>query len=98
MDEKYAIQIIFDEPDKKNQVSYLCFTWLTKRYFLAYDLLDCNLYFRFKETAVNEIKEWKEIITSDVEFLYDRRIVAMHIVRVKAEIAEYYSSNLLEGG
>ncbi len=98
MDEKYAIQVIFDEPNKKNQVGYLCFTWLTKRYFLAYDLLDCNLYFQLKETAVEEIKEWKEIITSDVEFLYDRRIVAMRIVRVKAEIAEYCSSNLLEGG
>lgn len=98
MDEKYAIQVIFDEPDKRNQVGYLCFTWLTKRYYLAYDLLDCNLYFHFKETAVEEIKEWEEIIISDVEFLYDRKIVTANIVRVKAEIAEYCALNLLEGG
>ncbi len=86
MDEKYAIQVIFDEPDKKNRVGYLCYSWLKECYYLTYELLNCNLYYSFKETVLNNIEKDKEFIIDNIEGINDRKIISMNVVKVKAEI------------
>lgn len=86
MDEKYAIQVIFDEPDKKNRVGYLCYSWLKECYYLAYELLNCNLYYSFKEAALNNIEVDKEFIIDNIKGINDRKIISMNVVRVKAKI------------
>ena len=95
MDTKYAIQVVFDEPGKKNQVGFLCYSWLKECYYLAYNLLSCGYCFQLKETAYQEIKNEKEFIIDNIEGINDRKIISLGVIKIEARIVDYHGVKLL---
>lgn len=91
MNTGYIIQIVFDESGKKNQVGYLCYSWLKECYYLAYDLLSCGHCFQSKEVAYEEIRDDKDIIIDNIKSINDRKIVSMGVIKVEARIVNFYN-------
>ena len=94
MNTGYIIQVVFDEPDEKNQVGYLCYSWLKNCYYLVYSLFNCGYCYEFKETAYKEIEDEKEFIIDNIEGINDRKIISLNVILVDARILEC-SENLL---
>lgn len=95
MDIKYAIQVVFNEPGRNNQVGFLCYSQLKECYYLAYNLLNCGYCFQLKETAYKEIKNEKEFIIDNIEGINDRKIVSLGVIKIEARIVEYHEVKLL---
>ena len=89
MDMKYLVQVVYDEPGKKNQVGFLCYNWLKECYYLSYNLLGCNLDYQLKKTALDDIRKDKKIIIDNIENINDRKIISVGIILVEARVVDY---------